>query len=146
MNATILLVEPDLADRDRMADWLEDAGHQVMLCGGPGEPGYDCVGIRTEHCPLAEAADVVVLDMAQAGDAMLRGTPGWQLLLLYSALGRKIVALSGSEDPVRPLPDDQVRVVRRPPARDVLLAAVDDLIEPQPSSEEVESDVDDLAD
>lgn len=146
----VLLVEHNPAARERLADWLEDAGHEVLVCKGPGAPDYDCIASHLDRCPLADGAEVVVLDIAQAGDELLRGTPGWQLLLFYWSHGHKIVALSGTEDPVRPLPDDQVRVVRRPPERMPLLSAVEEVLGAPATPDEREpiggDDVDDLAD
>lgn len=99
-----------------------------MACPGPGAPDYTCLGGRGETCPLARAADVVVLDLSLETDEAMRGTPGWQLLLYYVSAGKHVVALCGTEDPVRPPPDDQVAVVRRPARREALMRAVQDLV------------------
>lgn len=110
----VLVVARSPETRGGLASWLEDEGEDVMMCPGPGAPDYTCIGSRGERCVLAEAADVVVIDLELAGDVAMAGTPGWELFLYYYSLGRKIVAIVGSDDPVRPRPDDQVVVLRRP--------------------------------
>jgi CheY-like chemotaxis protein len=111
---TVLVVARTPAARRDLGSWLEDEGEEVMMCPGPGAPDYTCIGSRDDRCVLAEAADVVVIDLELAGDVAMAGTPGWQLFLYYVSLGKKVVAIFGSEDPIRPLADDQVAVVRRP--------------------------------
>jgi hypothetical protein len=120
-----LVVESDDDERRRISTWLEDEGFtDVMFCPGPGAPDYTCVGGRGASCPLPNAADVVVVDLRLGSDEMLTGTPGWQLMLYYIELGKKVVAISGHEDSVRPRSDDQVRVVGRPLERHEFLSAM----------------------
>lgn len=123
-RASVLVVEADPARREEIATWLEADGCDVFMCGGPREPGYVCLGGRDESCPLAAAANTVVLDMQLASDALMVGTPGWMLLLYYFERGKKIVALSGEGDPVHPFEDDQVTVIPRTADRAALLRAV----------------------
>lgn len=127
MNGVVLIVEAEAGTARRMASWLGQAEYEVMLCPGPGGPEFTCLGGRGGRCPLAAAADVVVLDLHLATDEVMAGTPGWQLLLYYLGLGRKVVALAGGDDPVRPFPDDEVAVVRRPAQKGSLVAAVNSL-------------------
>ena len=51
---------------------------------GAGEPDYVCVGSRRGACAVASGADAVVLDLWLDSDTVQRGTPGWQLMLLYA--------------------------------------------------------------
>jgi hypothetical protein len=111
---TVLVVARTPEARRTIGSRLEDEGEDVMACPGPGAPDYTCIGSRGERCILAEAADVVVIDLELAGDVAMSGTPGWHFLLYYVSLGKKVVAIVGSDDPVRPMPEDQVAVVRRP--------------------------------
>lgn len=121
---SVLVVARTPETRQSLGSWLEDEGEDVMMCPGPGAPDYTCIGSRGERCVLAETADVVVIDLELAGDVALAGTPGWQLFLYYVSLCKKVVAIVGSEDPVRPTPDDQVAVVRRPAEPRQILDAI----------------------
>ncbi|HEV2685401.1 MAG TPA: hypothetical protein VGW79_02055 [Actinomycetota bacterium] len=134
-SRTILLVEYDVAERQRIGDLLERGGFTVMSCPGPGEPDYVCVGGRGLRCPLAEEADVIVLDMRLASDVMMRGTPAWELLIYYMEHGRRIVAVSNSEDSVHPLSDDRVIAIRRPAVERSLIRAVRELLARTPKEE-----------
>ena len=127
-SPVILVVEPNRSLRHRIGEWLEAGGYDdVMLCPGPSEPHYRCVGVEPGSCPLAKAADVVVVDLHQRSDDALQGTPGWELLFLYLQEGKRVVALTGPSDPVRPIEDDDVRVVERPIDAAQLVAAVSQL-------------------
>lgn len=96
----------------------------MTVCPGPSAPEYTCIGGRGEACPLATAADVVVLDLRLQSDEMDMGVPGWQLALVYRELGKPLVALTGESDPVRLVREPGVAVLPRRPAPDVLLDAV----------------------
>ena len=128
MSTSVLLVEYDADDRRRMGGWLAKEGYDVLVCPGPSEPDYSCLGARGQSCPLAKEADIVVLDMRLASDEMMEGTPGWELLLYYMENGKRIVALSDGEDPVHPRSDEGVTVIRRPPDRETLVGAVRDFV------------------
>ena len=121
---TVLIVESQEDARKAMAEWLEDAGFEVLLCPGPGEPDYVCLGGRGMACPLAEPADVVVVSMRLRSDDMMQGTPGWVLLSYYANQGKRVIALTGSRDSVHPLGDEQVTVLTRPVDRADLIDAV----------------------
>ena len=123
-EGSVLVVTDDARERDRMADWLEDAGFGVMTCPGPTAPDYRCLGGLGHPCPLSEEADVVVLDMRLESDEMMAGSPGWELLLYYMAHGKKIVSLSDDDDVVHPRPDEGVVVIRRPATEGRLVKAV----------------------
>jgi CheY-like chemotaxis protein len=97
-NATVLLVEGDDEGRDVMAAWLEASGFDVITCSGPQRPGYVCVGERTGRCPVAEAADVVVLDGRLECADVPDGTSPYDLLVLYRTLGRPVVLVGGDDD------------------------------------------------
>jgi hypothetical protein len=121
---TVLLVEADEAERDRLASWFEEAGFEVATCPGPTGPDYTCVGARGGACALAAEASVVVLDMSLESEAVVRGTAAEELLALYLFAGHKIVAL-GSH-PGGEVPGQLVRLHRHP-ERDELVRAVREL-------------------
>ncbi|HLA93400.1 MAG TPA: hypothetical protein VJO36_07700 [Actinomycetota bacterium] len=121
---TVLLVQADEAERDRLASWFEEAGFEVATCPGPTGPDYTCVGSRGGACALAAEASVVVLDMSLESEAVVRGTAAEELLALYLFGGHKIVAL-GSH-PGGEVPGQLVRLHRHP-ERDELVHAVREL-------------------
>lgn len=123
-GTTVLVVENDRDRAEEIWSSLEGAGYEVLACPGPCAPDFTCVGGWGKRCALAMGADVVVLDMNLASDVEMEGTPGWELLVYYMGLGKKVVALTGAGDAVHPFPDDQVAVVRRPADGTVLLAAL----------------------
>jgi len=119
--ATVLLVEADEDERERIASWLEDAGYEVATCPGPIGPDYTCVGSRGGICALAVHASVVILDMSLESEAVLSGTSAEELLAMYLFGGHKIVVL-GSH-PGGEVPGQLVRM-RRHPEREALVGAV----------------------
>jgi hypothetical protein len=116
------VVENDADARDRMGSWLEAEGYEVTGCPGPTRPDYTCVGSRTQRCPLADNADVVVLDLVLEGDIAMEGTPANALLLFYLWASKKVVALSHGVDHLRE--EDGVIFRRWPPEREALREAV----------------------
>lgn len=131
LAATVLLVQADEEERERLAAWLEDAGYDVATCPGPTGPDYTCVGSRSGTCALADEATVVVLDMSLESEAVLTGTPAEELLAMYLFGGHRIVAL-GSH-PGGEVPGQLVRMHRHPD-RDALIDAVEDLVALGPGS------------
>jgi hypothetical protein len=92
-KGTVLLVEADEGERERLGAALEHAGYRVMACPGPSAPDYTCIGGWEGYCPLLERADVVVLDTWLAGDEIGVGTTSDELLELYARRGRTVVAI-----------------------------------------------------
>jgi CheY-like chemotaxis protein len=90
---TILLVESDPVERERLAEVLEREGFVVIACVGPSDPDYTCIGGREGYCPLPEQADAVVLDFCLAGDEFELGTSSEQLLDMYLGMGRSVVTI-----------------------------------------------------
>jgi CheY-like chemotaxis protein len=122
---TVLVVEADALERERYGSWLERSGFDVLLCPGPTEPDYTCVGSRDGVCPLVEEADVVVLDMSTESEAVVMGTAAEELLALYMLTGSRVVVL-GSH-PGAEVAGQLVRL-RRHPEEDQLLASVRSLV------------------
>jgi len=95
-EGTVLLVESDEGERERLGKALEQAGYQVIACPGPTAPDYTCIGGRAGYCPLLERADVVVLDPWLPGDEVGVGTSSDELLALYAGSGRTVVAIDAT--------------------------------------------------
>jgi hypothetical protein len=94
-RGTVLVVEADPEERERLGQAIEGAGYHVMTCPGPSAPRYTCIGGSDGYCPLIERADVVVLDTWLASDEVGMGTPSEELLDLYTGSGRTVVAIGG---------------------------------------------------
>ena len=123
-RVNVLLVEPDEDVRDRIGEWLEDEGFDVLACPGPGAPQYTCVGSRAGSCPLEHDADVVVLNLFLASDAVIEGTPGEELLRYYLWKGHPVVALRHAAISAPATHPEPVRLVAWPPDREELVQAV----------------------
>ena len=120
-DGTVLLVESDEGERERLGKALERAGYQVIACPGPTAPDYTCIGGREGYCPLLERADVVVLDPWLAGDEIGVGTTSDDLLTLYAGTGRTVVAIDAVRlDPVAR--GSVIRLDRHPEAQTVVAA------------------------
>jgi len=126
----VLVVESDPTERERLAAALEGDGFQVLLCSGPTEPDYTCIGSRSGTCPLATEGAVVVLDMRLNSEMVMAGTPAEDLLGMYLESGHPVVALGsrpGDETPGRLLR------LRRHPETGTLLEIVWRLASPRGS-------------
>jgi hypothetical protein len=129
-EGTVLLVESDNAESERLGRALENAGYEVITCPGPTAPDYVCIGGREGYCPLVEQTDVVVLDPWLAGDDDGVGTSADALVELYVSRGRTLILLgsTGWLDPFtgghvvslgdRPDASDVVAAVRSAPEAD----------------------------
>jgi hypothetical protein len=117
----VLVVEADEPERERFGAWLEGSGFRVLLCPGPTEPDYTCIGARGGSCPLVAEVDLVVLDMSLDSEAVMVGTAAEELLGLYLMSGRPVVVLgSHPGEEVR----GQLRRLRRHPSREELVDAL----------------------
>ena len=93
-NPVVLLVEPNERDRELYGAWLEDAGITAINCPGPKVPGFGCLGTCGRPCPLAEVADLAVLDTRQLPGLSKRGLPAWRLLRYYLGRGKPVVVIA----------------------------------------------------
>jgi CheY-like chemotaxis protein len=123
-GSSVLVVESNARAREWEAAWLEEAGFDVTVCPGPSAPDYRCIGGRSDSCPLASGADLIVLDLTLAGDAAGEGTRAWELLLMYNGFGKPTVVIAGGDEPFVPTPDERVAVIERPVRREALVRAV----------------------
>ena len=105
---SVLVVEHDPTERERLASTLEGDGFQVLLCSGPTEPDYTCIGSRSGTCPLAAEEAVVVLDMSLDSETVMMGTPAEELLEMYLGSGHPVLALGS-----RPGEEMSGRLLRR---------------------------------
>ena len=119
-QGTVLIVESDADERDRLAACLEDSGLQVTICPGPTGPDYTCVGSRTLECPLAAGVSVVVLDMALESEALMEGTAAEELLGVYLFGGHRVIALSAQRHDE--VPGQLIRLRRRPEPAELVSA------------------------
>jgi hypothetical protein len=120
---TVLLVDLDATERDRLGEALEDAGFQVLDCPGPSFPDYTCVGAREGYCPLVEHADAVVLDLWTRGGELELGTSGEELLEFYISSGRPVVSLGSGGQLTDPTAEERVmRLDEHPDAQWVVRA------------------------
>ena len=125
--STVLLVGADVEERERQAQALGGAGYEVVVCPGPTEPDYSCIGDREGYCPLLEHADFVVLDTCLAGDEMGVGVSADQLLELYVGGGRSVVVLGSGGWLADPLDDERVVHLEAHPSEEELVTAVGSL-------------------
>src|SRR5438094_9952586 len=94
VSPVVLLVERNERDRERYGAWLEDAGMTPINCPGPKVPGFSCLGTCGRPCPLAEVADLAVLDIRQLPGLSKRGLAAWRLLRYYLGLGKPVVVIA----------------------------------------------------
>lgn len=135
----VLVVESDPVERERLSAALEGDGFEVVLCSGPTEPDYTCVGARLGRCPLATDGCVVVLDMDLDGDAVVQGTSAEELLDFYLAARHPVLTLSSRPGGTE---GDGVLRLRRHPETEALLTAVWRLASPDaPKHHDPASDV-----
>jgi DNA-binding response OmpR family regulator len=121
----VLIVDHDPETRDRVGTWLEEAGIDVMVCPGPTASDFTCVGSRDGRCPLAQAADLIVLDLWLASDAAMLGTRSVSLVPYYHSWGKPVVAMTDRHDSVTERIEDlSLATVDWPPDRRELVETV----------------------
>jgi len=130
-GSTVLLVEADADERDRFGAWLEDEGFDLLVCAGPTEPDYTCIGARTGACPLAAEATIVILDMSLDSEAVVMGAAAEEHGM-YMISGHRVIVLGsyGGEEVA-----GQLVRLRRHPRRDELIGAIRSLAAPSVDSE-----------
>ena len=111
VSPVVLLVEPNERDRELYGAWLEDAGMTPINCPGPKVPGFTCLGTCGRPCPLAEVADLAVVDTRQLPGLSTRGLPAWRLLRYYLGRGKPVVVIADYHRKDRTFRLEQVRVL-----------------------------------
>jgi hypothetical protein len=119
-EGTVLLVESDPIELERLGRAIEDAGSQVIECPGPTAPDYTCIGGREGYCPLLGRADVTVLDTWLAGDELGVGTSSDELVEIYAASGRTVVALGAGGGRAPFVTGNVIHLDDRPSAAEVV--------------------------
>lgn len=128
VSPVVLLVEPVERDRELYGAWLEDAGMTPINCPGPKVPGFSCLGTCGRPCPLAEVADLAVLDTRQLPGLSKRGLPAWRLLRYYLGQGKPVVVIADQYRKDRTFRPEQVRVLSPNPGLESLLLSVKSML------------------
>lgn len=131
----VLLVEGDERRAQQIRAWLTGEGYSVATCSGPVAPLYSCPHESADRCPLAELADVVLLDLSIDTDAVMEGVPGWVLLDEYRAAGKPVIALSEPGTLIEGLADSSVVVLGRGAGCDEIVRVVGSLVGRAPELE-----------
>lgn len=114
---TALVVAFDRAIRTSVGGWLEAAGFDVLLCTGPRGPAYRCVGETGGDCPLAHAADLVVLDSWLESDADDRGLTAPELIRFYRSKERPLIVLDHGRSGPSLIVPERTALLEWPPNR-----------------------------
>jgi DNA-binding response OmpR family regulator len=131
-SASVLVVSSDAGLRDQVAAWVDEAGYDVVMCPGPQQPGYDCIGLRGEMCPLDAVADLTVLDLHPAGLDLGDQTGRAALVELYQARGRPVLVLADERMSEPQLQTAGAAFLERTAERSEVLASVRDLLHSRP--------------
>ncbi|HET9848933.1 MAG TPA: hypothetical protein VFR68_10310 [Candidatus Dormibacteraeota bacterium] len=123
-SPVVLLVEPDQTNRQLYGAWLEEAGMTPINCPGPRLPGFVCLGTCNRPCPLADVADVAVLDTCGLPGISKKGLPAWRLLRYYLAQGKPVVVIADHYRKDRSFRPEQVAILRPNPGPESLLLMV----------------------
>jgi hypothetical protein len=127
---SVLVVSSDAGLREQVAVWVGEAGYEVITCPGPHPPGYSCIGLRGERCPLDAVADLTVLDLHPSGPALGDQTGRAALVEIYQANGRPVLVLAdelSSEPQAETL---GAAFLERTADRGALMASVRELLSP----------------
>jgi hypothetical protein len=124
----VLIVAADPEIGARVQATAEMDGHDVVACAGPGRPTYLCAGATDKRCPLAERADLVVVDGWLETDQARCGLPSWHLIRYYRNMGIPVLALVGPNGLPGPLNDAGVHAIARHAEPSELRQAIRDAI------------------
>ena len=133
--ATILLIEDGPGIGRQLPSLLAAAGHRVLRCGGGPTPLAACPLLRQGHCPLADAAELLIFACPLGLPLRGRSYRGIHLLHAYRAhpdygrLPLVLVALASPQDLAGTGPTETVATFTDPAA---VLAAVHRLLQPRP--------------
>lgn len=116
-NRTALVVAFDRAIRSSVGGWLESAGFDVLLCTGPTEPDYRCIAEVAGDCPLAAAADIVVLDAWLESDADDMGMGAPDLIRFYRSKERPLIVLDHGRTGPSLIVPERTALLEWPPNR-----------------------------
>ncbi len=130
IGPSVLVVSSDPGLREQVAAWVDEAGYDVIMCPGPNSPGYSCVGMRGERCPLDAVADLTVLDLHPVGAGLVDQTGRAALVALYQAGGRPVAVLTDERMSEPQLETAGAAFLERIADRGAVLASVGELLSP----------------
>jgi len=126
----VLVVSSDAGLREQVAVWVGEAGYEVITCPGPHPPGYSCIGLRGERCPLDAVADLTVLDLHPSGLALGDETGRAALVEIYQADGRPVLVLADELSSEPHAETSGAAILERTADRGALMASVRELLSP----------------
>ncbi len=127
---SVLVVSSDAGLREQVAAWVDAAGYEVITCPGPHPPGYSCIGLRGERCPLDAVADLTVLDLHPSGPALGDETGRAALVEIYQADGRPVLVLADELSSEPQAETSGAAILERTADRGALMASVRELLSP----------------
>ena len=127
---SVLVVSSDAGLREQVAVWVGEAGYEVITCPGPHPPGYSCIGLRGERCPLDAVADLTVLDLHPSGLALGDETGRAALVEIYQADGRPVLVLADELSSEPHAETSGAAILERTADRGALMASVRELLSP----------------
>ena len=127
---SVLVVSSDAGLREQVAVWVGEAGYEVITCPGPHPPGYSCIGLRGERCPLDAVADLTVLDLHPSGLALGDETGRAALVEIYQADGRPVLVLADELSSEPHAETSGAAILERTADRGALMASVRELLAP----------------
>jgi hypothetical protein len=127
---SVLVVSSDAGLREQVAVWVGEAGYEVITCPGPHPPGYSCIGLRGERCPLDAVADLTVLDLHPSGPALGDQTGRAALVEIYQADGRPVLVLADELSSEPHAETSGAAILERTADRGALMASVRELLAP----------------
>jgi len=127
---SVLVVSSDAGLREQVAVWVGEAGYEVITCPGPHPPGYSCIGLRGERCPLDAVADLTVLDLHPSGPALGDETGRAALVEIYQADGRPVLVLADELSSEPHAETSGAAILERTADRGALMASVRELLAP----------------
>lgn len=131
-SASVLVVSSDAGLGDQVAAWVDEAGYDVLMCPGPQHPGFGCIGLRGEPCPLDAVADLTVLDLHPAGLDLGDQTGRAALVDLYQARGRPVLVLADERMTESQPETAGAAFLERTAERGEVLASVRELLNSRP--------------
>jgi CheY-like chemotaxis protein len=127
-SSTVLIVSDDPGLSYEIGGWLEAAGLQVLECPGPRQNHQICIGLKTHRCPLAQPADLVILDMHPSERDLVDTSPRKDLAAVYNETDTSVIALVDDASRTFQPGVDGTAVLNRLVGRGDLLEAVVDLM------------------
>ncbi len=97
-SQSVLLVASDPEAVESLSFWFEREGFEVLACPGPADAHAACLQPAAAPCPLAVAADLVVLDLSPGRVEPVRRRVRRALIERYAGWGRPLLVLDGPDE------------------------------------------------